>query len=153
MASVAGKLLRVKFNDKYISCQLDATLTFTNNFEEDEECKPEDTTVVAEGSWITRILESQDHSLSVNSRLFLDALGGASLTQADLIALNIAGDIYGEAEFSTTPGQHSEANNLVIVLPVVISSIELSAPRTGRAGTSIEFLGNGKPTQSMLPVV
>ena len=152
MASVAGRLLRVKFNDKYIKCQLDATLTFTNNYEEEESCKPEDETLISDGDWVTRVLESQDHSLSVNSRLFLDALEGAALTQADLVALNIAGDVYGEAEFMTTPGQHNEANDLIITLPVVISSIELAAPGTGRATSSYEFQGNGKPTQSLIPV-
>ena len=153
MASLAGKLLRVKFDDKYIKCQLDASLNFNNTFDEEGDCKPEDETLVGEGTWVTRALETQDFTLTVNHRLFLDALGGASLSQADLIALNISGNVYGEAEFLSTPGQHNEANNLVITLPVVISSIGLEAPATGRASGSIEFLGNGKPTQSILPVV
>ncbi|WP_293933139.1 hypothetical protein [Sphingobacterium sp. UBA6645] len=152
MASLAGKLLRVKFNDKYIKCQLDASLNFTNTFDEEGECKPEETTEVAEGTWVTRVLESQDHSITVNYRLFLDALGGASIGQADLVQLNIDGQVYGEAEWLTTPGQHSEANNQVIVLPVVISTLGLEAPATGRANGTLELLGNGKPTQSILPV-
>lgn len=152
MASISGKLLRVKFDDKYIKCQLDASLTFNNTFDEEANCKPEGTEEVSNSSWTTRILESQDTTVTVNHRLFLDALGGAALTQSDLIALNIDGNVDGELEFLTTPGQHNELNNLVLTIPVVISSIGLEAPATGRASGTIEFLGNGKPTQSLLPV-
>lgn len=152
MASVVGKLLRVKFDDKYIKCQLDSTLNFTNTFEEEEECKPEGTELVTDGTWVKRVLETQDSSITVNTRLFLDALGGASLTALDLVKLNIDGNVYGEAEFLSSPGQHSEANNVLIVLPVVLSSIELSSPNAGRATSTIDLQGNGKPTFSMLPV-
>lgn len=152
MASISGKLLRLKFNDKYIKCQLDASVSLNNTFDEEADCKPEGTDLVSTSSYVTRILESQDTTVSTSYRLFLDALDGAALTQSDLIQLNIDGDVYGEVEFLTTPGQHNEPNNLVLTIPVVISSIGLEAPATGRASGTIEFLGNGKPTQSLLPV-
>lgn len=149
---IAGKLLRVKFGDKYIKCQADATLNFTNNFDEDGGCKPTGDELVGEGSWIERVIDTQDWSVTVSARVFLDALAGSELTQADIIALNIAGNIDGEIEFLTTTGQHNQPNDIIITGPVVISSIALNAPYQGKATTDYEFQGNGQPTQSVIPV-
>ncbi|MCY4781711.1 hypothetical protein ORI89_18820 [Sphingobacterium sp. UT-1RO-CII-1] len=152
MAGIAGKLLRVKLGDKYIKCQADATATFTNTAVEEEDCKPDGSTLVTGGSWVNRDeAESQDWSLSVSSRVFLDALDGASVTQADLIAANIAGNLNFDVEFLTTPGQHNGENDLLISGNMFLSSISLNAVLTGKATTDIEFLGNGKPTQTVIP--
>jgi|GEM_PF-2012911 Phage major tail protein 2. len=149
---IAGKLLSVKFGDKRIKCQADCTLNFTNNYDEEEGCKPEGVTLVSEGTWIERTLNTQDWSVSVSQRMFLDDLGGASITPADIIALNIAGTVDAEIEVSTTPGQHNLENEYIVTGNVVIGSINLEAPITGKATAQYEFPGNGQPTQSLVPV-
>ncbi|WP_343321419.1 hypothetical protein [Sphingobacterium multivorum] len=154
MASVgiAGKLLRVKIGDKYFKCQADCTLNFTNNYDEEEGCKPSAETIQSEGTWIERTLNTQDWSVSVNQRMFLDDLAGAEVTPADIIAMNIAGNVNAEIEVCTTPGQHALENEYIVTGNVVIGSINLEAPITGKATAQYEFPGNGQPTQSLVPV-
>lgn len=151
MASIAGKYFRYKWNDKYIKCQGDVTFSVTNNFDEEEGCKP--STANDESMFIERTLSSQDWTISVNTKVFLDALDGAELTIFDIIEDNAQGLVNGEGEFCTTPGQkHGGANNVIITGNMVLSSASIDALLSGRATSTIEFQGNGPYTQSMIPV-
>lgn len=151
MASVAGKYFRFKWNDKFIKCQGDVTFSVTNNFDEEEGCKPSDAN--DDSMFIERTLSSQDWSISVNTKVFLDALNGAELTVFDITEANAQGVVNGEGEFCTTPGQnHGGANNVVITGDMVISSASIDALLSGRATSTIEFLGNGAYTQTLIPV-
>lgn len=150
---IVGKLVRVKIGEKYIKCQSDCTVSFNNTFEEGGGCKPDGDDPVTEASFIDRILESQDVQVTVDARQFLDDLDGASLTQADIVAQNLTGDVSAELEVLTTPGQHSGDNEYLLTINSVISAIELSYPASGRATSSYTFLGDGTtPTQSVIPV-
>lgn len=147
---IAGIVIGIKFNDKYIRCQLDSSLTFDNSYEEDESCKPlseeEDMDL-----FIRRILQSQDTSITVNHRSFIEQ-AGAELSPADITQLIIDGDVEGVAEVLTTPGKHTQPNDIIIEVPVVIGSYAWNFPRTGRANADLTLLGNGKPTQQVIPV-
>lgn len=150
---IAGKLLRAKFGDKFIKCQADCNVSFTNTYDEDGGCKPTGSEKISNAAFVARILEAQDVQVTVDSAQFLDDLDGAELTQADLIALNLSGEVYGELEIATTPGQHDEDNEYILTIEVAISTIELAMPRSGRATSSFTFLGTGEtPTQELVPV-
>ena len=154
MAGIAGKLLRVKIGDKYLRCQLDATLDFTNTFEEDEACKPEVTGSVPAGTWVERDASeaTQDWSISVSARAFLDVLEGDSLHQGDIMALIVDGDLSVEVEFLSTPGQHSHAADMLFEGTGLIENFSLSAPVTGKATYDLDIVSAGKPTITNIPV-
>lgn len=150
MAGISGKLLRVKFGDKYLQCQLDATLNLLTNTSEDEACKPSGETPETATSWVTRTVDSQDWNISVNAQAFLDIVG-AELAQSDILELIVDGDLEGTAEFLTTPGQHNNAEDIIFEGPVIIENFSLNAPATGKANYDLDLSGNGKPTFTRIP--
>lgn len=151
MASTAGKYFRFKWNEKFIKCQGDVTFNVTNTFDEEESCKP--STAEDDSLFVERTLSSQDWGVTVNTKVFLDALAGVELTVFDITDANSKGDVYGEGEFCTTPGQkHGGANNVLITGNMVISSASIDALLSGRATSTIEFQGNGPYTQTLIPV-
>lgn len=147
---IAGKLLRVKFDDKYIKCQLDATVNFITNTTEDDPCKPDGNTVEDTARWIEREVETQDLNITVNHRSFLDAVG-AELTQSDIIDLIVGGNLYGVAEVLTTPGQHNNDEDVILEVPVVITDFSWNLPASGKANSDLTLSGNGKPTYDRIP--
>lgn len=150
MAGISGKLLRVKFGDKYIQCQLDATLNILVNTSEDEACKPSGETVEDVDSWVTRTVDSRDWNITVNAQAFLDAVG-ADMTQSDILELMVDGDLKGTAEFLTTPGQHTNPEDIVFEGPAVITNFSLNAPSSGKANYDLTLDGDGKPTFTRIP--
>lgn len=148
---IAGKLLRVKFGDKYIKCQLDATVNFITNTTEDDPCKPDGTTPEETARWIEREVETQDFNITVNHRSFLEVVG-LELTQSDIIELIVAGNLYGVVEVLTTPGQHTNAEDVVLEGPVVITDFTWNLPASGKANSDLTLSGNGKPTYTRIPV-
>lgn len=150
MAGISGKLLRVKFGDKYLQCQLDATLNVTVNTSEDETCKPSGATVESATSWITNTVDSVGWNISVNAKAFL-ATVGTELTQSDILELIVDGNLEGEAEFLTTPGQHNNPEDIVYEGNVIISNFSLNAPASGNANYDLDLLGQGKPTFTRIP--
>lgn len=148
--SIAGKFIGIKMYDKYINCQLDATVNFDNTFEEETPCKPlseeEDVNL-----FITRVLESQDTSISVNHRSFLEQLG-TDVTVLDIIQNIIDGNVEAVAEVLTTVGKHNQPNDIIIEIPVVIGSYAWNLPQAGRANGDLTLLGNGKPVPTVIPV-
>src|SRR3546814_443336 len=140
MAGISGKLLRVKFGDKYIQCQLDATLNMTVNTTEDEACKPSGETPETSTSWITNTVDSQGWNISVNAQAFLDTVG-TELTQADILELMVDGNLEGEAEFLSTPGQHNYPEDQLFEGTVLISDFSLNAPASGKANYDLSLLG------------
>ena len=150
MAGISGKLLRVKIGDKYLQCQLDATLNLITNTTEDEVCKPSGDTVETATSWVTRTVDSQDWNISVNAQAFLDTVG-AELTQSDILESIIDGDLNVEVEFLSTPGQHSNDEDILFEGDAIIENFSLSAPATGKANYDLDLSGNGKPTVTRIP--
>lgn len=150
MAEISGKLLRVKFKDKYLKCQLDATLNMVINSSEDDPCKPDGDTVEGVNEWVQRTVDSQDWNITVNARAFLDEVG-TQLDQNDLLEMIVDGDLFGDAEFLSTPGQHNNPVDMVVDGPVVITDFSLEAPASGKANYDLTLSGNGKPTATRIP--
>lgn len=151
---ISGRLLRVKLGDKFLKCQLDATLNFTNAYEEDTEgCKPSGATP-EKGTWVTRDVDSvtQDWNLTVSARVFLDALAGSDIHQGDIMKLIVDGDLAVEVEFLTTTGQHTGATNMLFIGDGVIENFDLNAPVSGKADYTLTILGDDKPTYTQVAV-
>lgn len=148
---IAGKLLRVKFGDKYIKCQLDATVNFTTNTTEDDPCKPDGESPEETARWIEREVDTQDWNVTVNHRSFLEEVG-AQLDQSDIIELIVDGNIYGTVEVLTTPGQHNNEEDVVLEGPVVITDFSWNLPASGKANSDLTLSGNGKPAYDRIPV-
>lgn len=150
MAGISGKLLRVKFADKYLKCQLDATLNLTVNTTEDEACKPDGDTPETSASWVSNTVDSQGWNISVNSQAFLDAVDD-QLTQADILELMVEGNLEGEVEFLSTPGQHNYPEDQLFEGTVLISNFSLNAPSSGVANYDLDLIGQGQPTFTRIP--
>jgi len=148
---IAGKLLRVKFGDKYIKCQLDATVNFTTNTTEDDPCKPDGESPEETARWVEREVDTQDWNVTVNHRSFLEEVG-AQLDQSDIIELIVDGNINGTVEVLTTPGQHNNEEDVVLEGPVVITDFSWNLPASGIANSDLTLSGNGKPTYTRIPV-
>lgn len=151
---IAGKLMRVKLNDRFLACQLDCTVNFDNTFDEDEaNCKPSTAELVTGGSWVERDeIDTQDWSVTVNVRSFLEAFDEEEMIEAELVQANIDGNLDMEVQICTTPGQHNYPFDRIIEGNVKIGSIALNLPESGKATADITLPGNGKPEQTMVPV-
>ena len=147
---IAGKLLRVKFGDKYIKCQLDATVNFTTNTTEDDPCKPDGESPEETARWVEREVDTQDWNVTVNHRSFLEDVG-AQLDQSDIIDLIVDGTINGTVEVLTTPGQHNNDEDVILEVPVVITAFSWNIPASGKANSDLTLSGNGKPTYTRIP--
>lgn len=152
MAGISGKLLRVKIGDEYLRCQLDATLTLSTTYEEEEGCKP-DLAEPDSGQWVQRDAAdaTQDWTLSVSARAFLEELAGASLHQGDILKLIVDGNLSVDVEFLSTPGQHSYGADFIFEGAGLIESFTFNAPVDGKATYDLDIVGNGKPSVSTIP--
>lgn len=144
---IAGKLWYVTLNDVRIRCQMDATLTFTTNVEEEEACKPEEE-VADEKQWVERSETSRDWELTVNHRAFLDAI---QMNQGDIMELYVNGDLNVTVGFKADPST-GYAENQLFVGPGIIMSAALNAPVAGKANMDLTINANGAPTFTRIPV-
>ena len=151
MAGLAGKAVRVRYeNGKFLKCQLDVTLSTSNTYDEVEPCKPGESDEETD-LYIQRELQSQDTTVTVNQRAFIEA-NEEELTPVDLLELQIAGTVNAVIDVVTTPGKHDQPNDMVIEIPVVIGDQAWAFPNQGRSTNDITFLGNGKPVITLIPV-
>jgi len=144
---VAGKLWYVTLNGQRIKCQLDATLNFTTNVEEEDACKPEED-AIDQKQWVEREEVSRDWEITVNHRAFLDAV---QINQADIIDMYVNGDLKVTAGFVADPST-GYAQNQVFNGPGIITSAALNAPAAGKSNMDLTISANGAPTFTRIPV-
>lgn len=153
MASLQGKLVKLKVGGKPFECELDMTLNFTANTSEEDPCKP------AEGAsmgdvWVDANVVSKAWDATVSAKAMVDALTTYSGIDK-LIATFVNGSIIVEVtvETNSTSDDYDQPQTMLFTGTAIMSGLTFNAPQDGAATGDVTFTGKGKPTYTQTTVV
>lgn len=145
---VQGKVFQVGVDDNRLTCQMDATLSLSQEFETEEACKPDYASgSVADGvSWQQQTAGDKSWEITGSGKV------EDSFTHTTALALDqhmIESDDPIEVTFGTV-----DSTGAVITYSgsAYISSFTINAPTSGAATYDYTFTGNGAITRVVTPV-
>lgn len=146
-----GKLLSVTVDGEFISCQIDAVLTLTNNLTESTPCKPSPTDTYKGAQTIKRTVDSRDWTLTYSAKQLADAVAANQNTIAQKMLAG--GNPYVQVTFQTTQTtDYDFPVSFVYEGEGVIQDLALNAPQDGDATHDGTIVANGDLTYSQVPV-
>lgn len=146
-----GKLLGVTVDGQFINCQIDATLTITNNFTESTPCKPSSEEAYKSPQTVKRTVDSRDWTLTYSAKQFADAVAANQNTIAQKMLAG--GNPYVQVTFQTTQTtDYDFPITFVYEGEGVIQDVTLNAPQDGDATHDGTIVANGDLTFTEVPV-
>jgi len=129
MPGVSGKLIGVKVNGAFTSCEVSCTINFNR------ELLP--ASAVDSGGWKEFISGVRDWTVSINANLLLEAVGADIKT---ILMANYFGNLPLYVQFSTRPSVEIE---MLLSGNALFQSGSITASNVGSASTTVNLQGNG----------
>lgn len=146
-----GKLLGVTIDGVFINCQIDATLTLTNNLTESTPCKPSPTEAYKGGQPIKRTVDSRDWTITYSAKAFANAVAGNQNTLAQRMLAG--GNPYVTVTFQTIQTtDYDFPIAFVYEGEGVLQDLAINAPQDGDATHDGTIVANGDLTYTEVPV-
>lgn len=148
--SIPGKIIGIMDGDKWLNCQVDATLNITVDVTEEDPCKP-DPSDDAEGDvpWKFRTADARDWSVDFSQKLMRDSLAAANPNMGEQIIL---GNLDRTIQFRTAEGQTKSNYDFIYEGSGILTAHTVNAPAVGAATTDTSIAGNGPLTFVKVPV-
>lgn len=143
MPALAAKWMKLKFDDVEALCQLDLSLTITNNTSTEDPCKPADPGLGAGNNVYT--VDSKDWSVSFNGRQMINELAMAGVTQSTIAKSMLTGTSTAEITIGTDPETTTNYPYPIVVEysgDILITELTLNWPATGSSTYDATFQGN-----------
>lgn len=153
MASLQGKLIKLKVGGKPFECELDMTLNFTANTTEEDPCKPADGASVGD-VWVDANITSKTWEASVSAKTMVDSL--ATFTGIDKLLqafINTSAIVEVTVETNSTSDDYDQPQTMLFTGTAIMSGLTLNAPQDGASTGDVTFTGKGKPTYTQTTVV
>jgi predicted secreted protein len=148
-----GKLVAAKINGTYIRCQMDITLTMTQDVTDDEACKPSETDNYKGGSWKTHTKGDKGWTMSTSGKMFADVVAG-EMSNQQISQLFIDGDNSIEVVVQTKQTADYDFASVILYEGTgTIVSHSINGPADGNATWDMEVTGNGPLTYLDTPFV
>ena len=132
MPGIPGKLIGVKINGAFTSCEVSCTINLNR------ELLP--ASAVDSGGWKEYISGIRDWSISINANLLLEAVAADIKT---VLTASYFGNLPLYIQFSTRPSVETE---LILSGNALFQSGSITAGNVGNASTNINLQGNGELT-------
>lgn len=154
MAIVTGKTYQVSVNGERLKCQLDSTITFTQDMESEDACKPEFTTGSAGIVWTDDTAGNKSYEISGSGKIEDD---GSTISATNLSTCRTLSKHFIESNDPIEVSVGTVDPNLDMTVTysgtAQITSFTLNFPATGGATYDYTFTGKGAPTQTDTPKV
>lgn len=148
---IAGRLLRARLDGDYFKCQMDLTVSLAANTSTDDPCKPEGATIEDSAPWDEPQIDSWGGTVTLNIRNFLEQ-SAPFINQSDILTYILDGHTTMDLDVLTTPGQHTNSEDVILSMSILITGYDWNAPAVGRANSDVTFTIVGKPTYERIPV-
>lgn len=153
MSTLQGKLVKLKVGDKPFKCEMDMSLNFTTNTNEEELCKPDE----GESSsdvWVNPEEVSRGWDASVTAKALVETLTTYSGID-DLINSFVNGSVIVEVtiETNSTSADYNQPQTMLFTGTAIMTGLTFNAPQEGSATGDVTFTGKGKPTYTQTTVV
>lgn len=153
MASLQGKLIKLKVGGKPFECELDMTLNFTANTTEEDPCKPADGASVGD-VWVDSNITSKAWDATVSAKTMVDSL--ATFTGIDKLMqafINTSAIVEVTVETNSTSADYNQPQTMLFTGTAIMTGLTLNAPQDGASTGDVTFTGKGKPTYTQTTVV
>lgn len=154
MAIVKGATYQVSVGDERLKCQLDATLTFGQDMETEDACKPEFTSTGGGIVWQADTAGNKNWEISGSGKIEDDgsALSNDTLTASRTLSRHF---INSNEPIEVSVGTVDPTLDMAVTYSgtAQITSFTLNFPATGGATYDYTFTGIGAPTQTDTPRV
>lgn len=146
-----GKVIGVTIDGDFIDCQIDATLTKTNNVTETTGCKPSPDGTYKGASTVGRTVDTSDWTITMSAKAFADAV---TVNQND-IAEKMDTNPIVQVTFQTTQTTDFDFEEAwVYEGEGILTDFTINAPQDGEATWDTTIVANGTPlTLTRTPIV
>lgn len=146
MALVSGKVIQSTIDGERLNCQLEGSLSLSQDFENEEACKPDYAGSASAITWVTQTAGDKSWEITGSGKV------EDTFTQTTALALDkhfIESNEPIEVTFGSV--DPTLANTITYTGSAFISSWSLTAPTTGSATYEYTLTGNGAITRTVTP--